>query len=489
MKKAAIYIRVSTQEQAEHGFSIGEQKERLLAYCKAKDLSVYDVYIDGGYSGSNLDRPAIQKLKNDIKKFDIVLVYKLDRLSRSQFDLLNLIEKTFLPNGVDFISMSEAFDTSTPFGRAMVGILGVFAQLEREQIKERTAMGRKARAKEGKWHGGEGPPVGYDYIDGELIINEYEAEQIRKIFEMVAEGNSNQKIVETLKLCGYKTKYGGWNDTSKISRIIKKTVYLGTITYDDIVTENAHQPIVSAELFEKANKIKGIRNDIYGKAVFKRSTMLSGFIWCSKCGARYGTTISRHKKKGDAVSSENRYHACYSRAFPNSKMAKQKGCSNKIWRMDALEKEVDTTIRKLIFENGYFEKLTGSVPEKKEVPDDTIKKRINDIDKQTAKLMELYSVESISFEMLSSKIDELHKEKSALQNKINSTGNEAEQETVFNLKEFRKILSETADLWVMADIEQKRYLLSLLVRAIYIDGENLVYDWAFLPTINSLRNN
>ena len=154
MKRAALYIRVSTLEQAQEGYSIGAQKERLLAFCKAHDWLVADFYIDGGYSGSNLDRPGIQKLIAETGSFDLVLVMKLDRLSRSQRDTLYLIEDVFLPAGVDFISMAESFDTSTPFGRAMIGILSVFAQLEREQIKERTFMGRVERAKEGLFHGG-----------------------------------------------------------------------------------------------------------------------------------------------------------------------------------------------------------------------------------------------------------------------------------------------------------------------------------------------
>ena len=119
MKRAALYIRVSTLEQAQEGYSIGEQKERLVAYCKAKDWIIVDIYVDGGYTGSNLNRPGIQKLMSETNKFDLVLVYKLDRLSRSQKDTLYLIEEIFKVNNIDFISMQESFDTSTPFGKAI----------------------------------------------------------------------------------------------------------------------------------------------------------------------------------------------------------------------------------------------------------------------------------------------------------------------------------------------------------------------------------
>lgn len=122
MKKVGLYIRVSTLEQAQEGYSIGAQKERLVAFCKAHDWAIADIYIDGGYTGSNINRPGLQKLISEIDKIDIVLVYKLDRLSRSQKDTLYLIEEIFIPNNVDFVSLNESFDTSTPFGRAMIGI-------------------------------------------------------------------------------------------------------------------------------------------------------------------------------------------------------------------------------------------------------------------------------------------------------------------------------------------------------------------------------
>ena len=152
INKVAIYVRVSTTNQAEEGYSIDEQKDKLKSYCQIKDWNVYKVYTDGGFSGSNTERPALEKLIKDAKnkKFDTVLVYKLDRLSRSQKDTLYLIEEVFIKNGIEFLSLQENFDTSTPFGKAMIGLLAVFAQLEREQIKERMQLGKLGRAKSGK---------------------------------------------------------------------------------------------------------------------------------------------------------------------------------------------------------------------------------------------------------------------------------------------------------------------------------------------------
>ena len=168
-----IYCRVSTQEQAREGYSIGEQEQRLRSLCNAKDWIVRDTYIDGGFSGGSMDRPALKRLLADInkKKIDTVLVYKLDRLSRSQKDTLYLIEDIFIKQNIRFYSMTENLDTSTAFGRAMIGILSAFAQLEREQIRERSMMGKHARAKEGYFHGGGFAPIGYKYEGKRLIVD------------------------------------------------------------------------------------------------------------------------------------------------------------------------------------------------------------------------------------------------------------------------------------------------------------------------------
>ena len=201
--KVAIYVRVSTQEQAQEGYSIDAQTERLQAYCRAKDWTVFGVYTDAGYSGSNTKRPDLQRLLTDVRAglVDCVLVYKLDRLSRSQKDTLMLIEDTFLAAGVAFVSMSENFDTSTPLGRAMVGILSVFAQLEREQIRERMAMGRAERARQGLYHGGGWKPFGYDYVDGRLVVNPIEAEAVKDTYRLFLDEHATfyeiSKYIET----------------------------------------------------------------------------------------------------------------------------------------------------------------------------------------------------------------------------------------------------------------------------------------------------
>ena len=192
------YVRVSTENQLEN-YSIDEQIERIRAYCTAKGWSLAKIYSDGGYSGGNIERPALKEMLLHLSDVNAVVVYKLDRLSRSQKDTLTLIEDRFLPSNTDFISINENFDTSTPFGRAMIGILSVFAQLEKDQITERFTMGRIGRSKAGYYHGGSTSPTGYDYKDGLLVVNEYEAAIVRTIFSQFLNGKSINAIANYCK--------------------------------------------------------------------------------------------------------------------------------------------------------------------------------------------------------------------------------------------------------------------------------------------------
>lgn len=406
MKRAALYIRVSTLEQAQEGYSVGEQKERLIAYCKAKDWLIADIYVDGGYTGSNLKRPGIQKLIAETDKFEMVLVYKLDRLSRSQRDTLYLIEEVFRPNDVDFISMQESFDTSTPFGKAMIGLLAVFAQLEREQIKERTWMGRVARAKTGLYHGGGNIPIGYEYSDGKLVINPYEAEQVKKIYEWYLSGSSLKAITDRLQDEGYTNKYSSYNSWSSVRNILGNETYTGRLHFGDIVVENAHEAIISDEQYKAAQVLRGKKQELYGPA-FQSKHMLTGLMFCGKCGARY---YLRNSGKYS-------YYACYSRTKQMKNMIKDPNCMNKIWKAPKLDAIVDSKIRELLQSPKMAVGLAANRPKKAPSVSSnaSIEKRIRDIDKQISKLMELYQMDDIPAELLGGKINKLYGERTALQ--------------------------------------------------------------------------
>lgn len=466
MKRAALYIRVSTLEQAQEGYSVGEQKERLIAYCKAKDWLIADIYVDGGYTGSNLKRPGIQKLMTETDKFEMVLVYKLDRLSRSQRDTLYLIEEVFRPNDVDFISMQESFDTSTPFGKAMIGLLAVFAQLEREQIKERTWMGRVARAKTGLYHGGGNIPIGYEYSDGKLIINPYEAEQVKKIYEWYLSGSSLKAITDRLRDEGYTNKYSSYNSWTSVRNILGNETYTGKLHFGDIVVENAHEAIISNEQYAAAQVLRGKKQEIYGSA-FQSKHMLTGLMFCGKCGGRY---YLRNSGKYS-------YYACYSRTKQMKSMIKDPNCMNKIWKASELDAIVDLKIRTLLQSPKMAAELAANRPEKTPIinNNDSIEKRIHDIDKQINKLMELYQMDDIPAELLGGKINKLYGERTALQDMLVP---EAEPSTMpFDL--VKELIADAAQIWDYADESQKRRILQSLVSKIVITEDDIKIEWMF----------
>lgn len=466
MNRAALYIRVSTLEQAQEGYSVGEQKERLIAYCKAKDWLIADIYVDGGYTGSNLNRPGIQKLISETDKFDLVLVYKLDRLSRSQRDTLYLIEEVFRPKGVDFISMQESFDTSTPFGKAMIGLLAVFAQLEREQIKERTWMGRVARAKTGLHHGGGNIPIGYEYEDGKLIVNPYEAEQVRKIYEWYLAGASLKGITDRLQDEGYTNKYSSYNSWSSVRNILGNETYTGTLHFGDIVVEDAHEAIISKEQFNAAQILRGKRQEQYGSTAFQSKHLLTGLLFCGHCGGRY---YLRNTGKYS-------YYACYSRTKQIKGMIKDPNCKNKIWKAQDLEPIIDAQIRELL----SSPQMATEVATNKAKPVPTtknadIERRIHDIDKQISKLMELYQQDDIPPELLGDKINKLYNERTALQSSLEPV---VESTTMpFDLVE--ELLSDAAQVWDFAGEAQKKRIMQSLISRIVLTEDDVKIEWAF----------
>ncbi len=344
MKKVALYVRVSTREQAEEGYSVGAQLEKMKLFCESKDWTIVDEYVDGGFSGSNLNRPAMHKLIMDVTsdKMDMVLVYKLDRLSRSQKDTLYLIEEIFNANGVDFTSMQENFDTSTPLGMAMVGILSVFAQLERSQIAERMMMGKDAKVKDGFYLGHARAPIGYDYdaSTGMLIPNEYEAAQVREIFRMFTEENLPILAIQRYMNQNYSTRYGNYSVDSTIRKILSNPVYTGRFSYKGEIYESTHEPIIDDDTFEKAGELLNIRKESLNQlsaVPFARTTLLSGLIWCGRCGARFGGDTRTYGKDDETY--KRKIYCCYTRK-KNPRMMTAKSCKMRFVDRDEIEEYV-----------------------------------------------------------------------------------------------------------------------------------------------------
>lgn len=456
----ALYSRVSTSEQAKEGYSIGEQEERLTTYCKSRGWTNYKLYTDGGYSGGNMNRPALQEMIRAIKQGNInkVIVYKLDRLSRSQKDTLEILEDIFLPNNVDFISMCENFDTSSPFGKAMIGMFSVFAQLEREQIRERVTIGREARAKEGKWRGGGTPPVGYDYTDGQLVINDFEAMQIKECFRMYLEGYTFTEIAESLNNRGFIHKYGIWK-LQRVRCVLKNPVYIGIVSFGNKY-QGVHEPIIEQKTFDKAAEKLSNRP----KAdTFKRRPIYEAYfvgkLYCGRCGARYTHTISHSGRK---TFKKLHYYACTNRF--NSRFTTK--CDNKIHRSDRFDAVVFDEMRKLKIEEVKTYRKGNSVANI-----ETIQKNISKLEKQRSRLIDLYSLGNFDAAELTSRIEPLTNSIQALESQI-SAGKRP-------MKEMEIIINSISDALNHGDSVQIRQLIDALIDHIDIDGEDLTIYWNF----------
>lgn len=454
------YARVSTDNQLEN-YSIDEQTSRLSAYCAAKGWTLLKTYVDGGYSGGNTDRPALQQMLAAVQEthVDAVVVYKLDRLSRSQKDTLTLIEDQFLKNGTDFVSINENFDTSTPFGRAMIGILSVFAQLEKDQITERFTMGRIGRGKAGFFHGGGNPPTGYDYINGRLQINEYEAIQVRKIFDLWLAGKSINAIYRQMSK-NYTTKWSA----PKVRNVLKNSLYVGKVHFMGQEYPGEHTPLIATETFQAAARLldnprREAAKSSAQKTPFRAGYLLSSLVYCGRCGARY--------------SANHGYYKCYSRAKSSPKFVADPNCKNDNWEINALDEVVRSEADRLTSNQLMLKEVLQNADQQKTVRIDKEKlaRRIAAIDGQIERLIDLYQVSAIPMEALTQKVNDLSKEKAELSQKMDAPDELPSTEL------FLSALEDYRSGFATADLDRKRLLLAGMIERVFIDGKSVNIKW------------
>ncbi|MFH0739413.1 MAG: recombinase family protein [Candidatus Omnitrophota bacterium] len=313
----AIYTRVSTTERLEQEFtSLDNQRESAESYIQSQKsegwVALPDRYDDPGYTGANTERPALQKLMADIKesKINCVVVYKVDRLSRSLLDFSQLLE-SFEQNNVTFVSVTQAFNTNTSMGRLTLNILLSFAQFEREIISERTRDKMAASKKRGKWVGGR-PPLGYDIdkVNRKLIINTKEAELVKEIFDLYLEKRSllsvaialneknrmtkNYTTLEGRKSGGVKFK------STSIQSIVKNPFYIGKVGHAGVLYQGEQERVISDDIFQKAQEILANNRRERKIAGVANIGLLNSILRCKACDS---TMYYIYSKKG-----ANKYH-------------------------------------------------------------------------------------------------------------------------------------------------------------------------------------
>lgn len=275
--KVAIYIRVSTLDQVKEGYSLEAQEKTLRKWCDDRKYEVFELYADKGISGKDIEhRPDMNRLLRDAKegKFDIVLFWALSRFTRSVSDLYSTMEK-FQKWNVDMVSYTESFDTSTPMGRAMIGIVGVFAQLERELTSERVSAAMAERASQGKRTCSE--ILGYDlYGKDSFKINEKEAEYVRFCFtEYLLRKNLSEVAFEANKR-GFKGKRGKTPTAWSVQKILTRTQYCGYNNFLGKIYKGNYESIVDVDTFNKVCSLLKRQGKSVGRSRITPLVSISG---------------------------------------------------------------------------------------------------------------------------------------------------------------------------------------------------------------------
>ncbi|MFO0903725.1 MAG: recombinase family protein [Pirellulales bacterium] len=318
--RCAIYTRKSTEEGLEQEFnSLDAQRDAGESYIRSQQhegwICLPEHYDDGGFTGANMERPALRRLLADIDagKVDCVVVYKVDRLSRSLLDFSKIME-AFDRRRVSFVSVTQAFNTASSMGRLILNVLLSFAQFEREMISERTRDKIAAARRKGKWAGGM-PILGYTVVDTKLVVDETEAERVREIFRLYLERKSLLDVVRELDKRGWQTK--SWTTRKSTTRggrpfnkkslydLLTNVAYIGMIRYKDEVHGGEQTPIVDKQVFADTQVLLKRNGRSGGRATrTKHSALLRGMVRCSACNCAMSHSFTARGPR------QYRYYVC-----------------------------------------------------------------------------------------------------------------------------------------------------------------------------------
>ncbi|EID6355253.1 recombinase family protein [Listeria monocytogenes] len=322
-----IYVRVSTEEQAKEGYSISAQKERLKEYCMIRGWRDFKFYVDEGKTASNLNRPLLNELITHIKKglINIVLVYKMDRLSRTVVDLHNLL-CVFDDYNCAIKSATEDIDTTSAMGRFFMTTISSIAQFERENISERVSFGMAEKARQGEYI----PHAPFGYVKnslGKLIVNEKEKEIFLQIVNMILSGYSLRQTCEYLTNIGVKTRRS--KDIWKVSTLVwmlKNPAIYGAIKWSGTIYENTHEPLIEKETFKKIAKILSIRSKATTSRRGHVHHIFKARLICPACGKRLSGLRTKYVNKNNEIFYNNNYRCatCKEQRRPAVQISEQK---------------------------------------------------------------------------------------------------------------------------------------------------------------------
>lgn len=497
---AAIYTRVSTTEQADEGYSIDEQTRVLKEYCELHGYMVYDDYVDRGISGKNIQgRPAVQRLLQDAeqKKFDVVLVWKMNRLARKMVDLMNIVELLNSKN-IAFRSYTENYETETPTGKLQFQMMAAIAEYERNNIAENVKMGMLARAKEGRWNGGQ--VLGYDVVEVPneskrrkntyLVMNEKEANIVRCIFQMYTSGHGYKSIANCINKKGYRTKKGKTFSLNAIKTIVTNPVYAGYIRYNvrrdwnekrrnnvnpnPVIVKGEHEPIISEKIWKVAQNVYESRSHKPNR-VHAGEFPLTGIMRCPVCGA--GMVIGRTTNKlKDGTKRVLEYYVCGAWKNKGTLVCRSNGV-----RTEYADSFVLSKLEKLMKNDQLIEELVKNVNsrnEKKFAPlqreYDMYIKELKELEQKMAKTFDAYTEKLISKAMYIEKASHLEAQMLELRERMLPLQDQIQGHTVKDISydTINEVLTNFSKAFRDAlTREQRKRLFHLIIHKITI-GED-----------------
>ena len=444
----AVYVRVSTEEQAKEGYSLAAQTDKIVEFIKNKGWTYSEVYCDDGYSAAHRRRPALERMLADAaqRQFEAVMVYKIDRLSRNLKDLIEIVEE-LAKDGAGFKSITELIDTTTPEGRLMFHQFGSFAQYERELISQRTTMGVHKRLKTGLWPGG-CPPYGYDLKDGRLLLVKSEAKIIKQMFELYLNKQYGViNIARYLNATGIKTKQGKKWKGAVVYHVLTNPTYTGYLIRGGERVTGAHKPIIKEDVFNKVKEVLPTRKA--KTRLLVSPNLFTGFIFCG-CGAPMHMIYPGLPNKA-----KYKYYAC-------SRRITYKDCKTEYLRADILE-------------NSVLEQLKATAEDKPK-----LREIINRLKAENSKLLPSLKTDQQKFNR---KITSLTKEKEGLLRWMSQKAAKPYTLNVLN-ERFEKIELELNDLthsrWQVDEELKKRLHFGLSSEKVALYLKNAVETFARL---------
>ena len=507
-KKCYIYIRVSTAMQVD-GYSLEAQKERLMKFAEFQEMEVVREYCDAGKSGKSITgRPEFQRMLQDVSEerdgVAFILVFKLSRFGRNAADVLNSLQ--FIQDyGVNLICVEDGIDSSKDSGKLTITVLSAVAEIERENILVQTMEGRKQKAREGKWNGGQAP-FGYD-LDSKnstLVVNEEEAEIVRIIYDKFVHTDMgadaicnylNQRGYTKKKVRGYELNYFA---RGLIMKILDNPVYTGKIAYGKNVTEKVkgttddylladglHEAIVDEETWEAAREKRKRTGVKWNKThSLEHEHILSGLLKCPVCGAGMAGTVRRRKNKKSGEYKDDFYYRCQHRR----KIDEEHFCDFKpSLNQNEINAEVEWFIRGMIADERFHEYIGERLQEKVDVSNleeerDQLKGQLQQVVGAKNKLLVMLDALDAGdkhyarkFQDMQDRLDNLYDRISGFENEIADVEEKikAAYGRQISEKQLYQILQKFDILYAeMSDIEKKEFM-QLFIDAIELYPEKM----------------